>query len=70
MCAGEESNQSILKKVSPKYSLERLMLKLKLQCFDHPMSRADSLEKTLMLGRIEGKRRRRHQRKKMVRYHH
>ena len=51
------SNQSILKKVNPKYSLEGLMLKLKLQYFDHLMQRADSLGKTLMLGEIEGKRR-------------
>jgi len=52
------SNQSILKKVSPEYSLEGLMLKLKLQYFGHLMQRADSLEKTLMLGKIEGGRRR------------
>ena len=52
------SNQSILKEVSPKYSLERLMLKLKLQYFGHPMQRADSFEKTLMLGKIEGRRKR------------
>ena len=52
------SNQSILKKISPEYSLEELMLKLKLQYFGHLMRRADSLEKTLMLGKIEGKRRR------------
>ena len=44
------SNQSILKEISPEYSLERLMLKLKLQYFDHPMRRADSFEKTLMQG--------------------
>ena len=48
------SNQSILKEISPKYSLEGLMLKLKLQYFGHLMRRADSLEKTLMLGKIEG----------------
>ena len=48
------SNQSILKEVSPEYSLEGLMLKLKLQSFDHLMRRTDSLEKTLMLGKIEG----------------
>ena len=48
------SNQSILKEVSPEYSLEGLMLKLKLQNFGHLMRRADSLEKTLMLGKIEG----------------
>ena len=50
-------NQSILKEVSPEYSLEGLMLKLKLQYFDHLMQRADSFEKTLMLGKIEGRRR-------------
>ena len=52
------SNQSILKEISPRYSLEGLMLKLKLQYFGHLMRRADSLEKTLMLGKIEGRRRR------------
>ena len=52
------SNQSILKEISPEYSLKRLMLKLKLQYFDHLMQRADHLEKTLMLGKIEGRRRR------------
>ena len=52
------SNQSILKEISPEYSLEGLMLKLKLQYFSHLMRRADSLEKTLMLGKIEGRRRR------------
>ena len=52
------SNQFILKEISPEYSLEGLMLKLKLQCFGHLMQRADSLEKTLMLGKIEGARRR------------
>ena len=51
------SNQSILKEINPEYSLERLMLKLKLQYFGHLMQRADSLEKTLMLGKIEGRRR-------------
>ena len=51
------SNQSILKEISPEYSLERLMLKLKLQCFGHLMRIADSFEKTLMLGKIEGRRR-------------
>ena len=51
------SNQSILKEISPEYSLEGLMLKLKLQYFGHLMQRADSLEKTLMLGKIEGRRR-------------
>jgi len=52
------SNQSILKEISLEYSLEGLMLELKLQCFGHLMRRADSLEKTLMLGKIEGRRRR------------
>ena len=52
------SNQSILKEISPKYSLEGLMLKLKLQYFGHLMGRADSLDKTLMLEKIEGGRRR------------
>ena len=56
------SNQSILKEVNPDYSFEGLMLKLKLQYFGHLMRRADSLEKTLMLGKIEGRRRRRQQR--------
>ena len=56
------SNQSILKEINPEYSLEGLMLKLKLQYFDHPMQRADSLEKTLMLGEIGGRRRRGRQR--------
>ena len=52
------SNQSILKEISPEYSLEALMLKLKLQYFGHLMGRTDSFEKTLMLGKIEGERRR------------
>ena len=56
------SNQSILKEISPGCSLEGLMLKLKLQSFDHLMRRADSLEKTLMLGKIGGRRRRGRQR--------
>ena len=51
------SNQSILKEISPEYSLERLMLKLKLQYFGHLIQRADSYEKTLMLGKTEGRRR-------------
>ena len=51
----KRSNQSILKEISPEYSLEGLMLKLKLQYFGHLMRRADSLEKTLMLGKIEGR---------------
>ena len=56
------SNQSVLKEISPGCSLERLMLKLKLQYFGHLMQRADSFEKTLMLGKIEGRRRRGQQR--------
>ena len=56
------SNQSILKEISPEYSLEGVMLKLKLQYFGHLMRRADSFEKTLMLGKIEGRRRRGRQR--------
>ena len=56
------SNQSILMEISPEYSLEGLMLKLKLQYFGHLMQRTDSLEKTLMLGKIEGRRRRGQQR--------
>ena len=60
------SNQSILKEINPEYSLERLMLKLKLQYFGHLMWRADSLEKTLMLGKTEGRRRRGWQRKRWL----
>ena len=56
------SNQSILKEISPEYSLEGLMLKLKLEYFDHLMQRTDSLEKTLIMGKIEGRRRRGRQR--------
>ena len=56
------SNQSILKEISPEYSLEGLMLKLKLQYFGHLMQRTDSLEKTLVLGKIQGRRRRGRQR--------
>ena len=55
------SNQSILKEISPEYSLEGLMLKLKLQYFGHLIQRTGSLEKTMMLGKIEGRRRRRQQ---------
>ena len=58
----KESNQSNLKEISPEYSLEGLMLKLKLQSFGHLMRRTDSLEKTLMLGKIEGGRRKGRQR--------
>ena len=63
------SNQSILKEISPEYSLEGLRLRLKLQYFGHLMSRADSLEKTLMLGKIEGGRRS-GQQDEMVGWHH
>ena len=56
-CTARRSNQSVLKEVSPEYSLEGLMLKLKIQYFGHLMQRADSLEMTLMLGNIEGGRR-------------
>ena len=61
-CTARRSNQSILKEMSPEYSLEGLMLKLKLQYFGHLVRRVDSLEKTLMLGKIEGRRRRGQQR--------
>ena len=60
------SNQSILKEISPEYSLEGLMLKLKLQYFCHLMQRADPLEKSLMLGKIEGRKRRGHQRRRWL----
>ena len=60
------SNQSILREISPEYSLEGLMLKLKLQHFGHLMQTANSLEKTLMLGKIEGRRRRGRQRMKWL----
>ena len=60
--AARQSNQSVLKEISPEYSLEGQMLKLKLQCFEHLMQRADSLENTLILGKIEGRRRRGRQR--------
>jgi len=56
--AARRSNLSILKEINPEYSLEGLMLKLKLQYFGHLMGRANSLEKTLMLGKIEGRKRR------------
>ena len=64
------SNQSILKEISPEYSLEGQMLKLKLQYFGHLMWRANSLEKTLMLGKIEGRRRRGQQRMRWFWWHH
>ena len=60
------SNQSILKEISPEYSLEGLMMKLKLQYFGHLMRRTDSLEKTLMLGKIEGRRRKGQQRRRRL----
>ena len=63
------SNQSILKEINPEYSLEGLMLKLKLQYFGHLMQRADSLEKTLMLGKIEGRKRRGRQ-DEMIQWYH
>ena len=63
------SNQSILKEINPEYSLEGLTLKLKLQYFGHLMRRSDSLEKTLMLGKIEGRRGRRTA-EEQVRWHH
>ena len=62
LCTARRCNQSILKEISPEYSLGGLMLKLKLQYFGHLMRRTDSLEKTLMLGKIEGRRRRGQQR--------
>ena len=64
------SNQSILKEIGPEYSLEGLMLKLKLQYFGHLMGRNDSLEKTLMLGKIEGGRRRGPQKMRWLEWHH
>ena len=66
----KKSNQSILKKIIPEYSLEGLMLKLKLQYFGHLVRRADSLEKALMLGKIEGRRRRGTTEDKMVVWYH
>ena len=65
-CMARRSNQSILKEISPEYSLEKLMLKLKLQCFGHMMGRTDSLEKTLKLRKIEGRRRRGRQRIRLL----
>ena len=69
MLLERRSNQSILKETSPGCSLEGLMLKLKLQYFGHLMQRTDSFEKTLMLGKVEG-RRRRGQQDEMVEWHH
>ena len=65
-CTAKRSNRSILKEISPEYSLEGLMLKLKLQYFGHLIQRDDSFEKTLMLGKIKGRRRRVRQRKKRL----
>ena len=67
---GRRSNQSILKEISPEYSLEGLMLKLKLQYFGHLMRRADSFEKTLMLGKIEGREEKGTTEDEMVGWHH
>ena len=67
---GRSSNQSILKLISPEYSLEGLVLKLKLQSFGQLIQRADSLEKTLMLGKIEDRRRRGRQRMRWLEWHH
>ena len=64
------SNQSILKEISPEYSLEGLMLKLKLQYFGHLMQRTDSFEKTLMLGKIEGRKEKGTIENEMVGWHH
>ena len=64
------SNQSILKEISSEYSLERLMLKLKLQYFGHMRQRADSLEKTVMLRKIEGRRKRGMTEDEMIGWHH
>ena len=65
--AARRSNQPVLKEINPEYSLEGLMLKLKLQYFGHLMQKADLLEKILILGKIEGKRRRRATEEEMVR---
>ena len=68
--AARRSNQSILKEISPDYSLEGLMLKLKLQYFGHLMGRTDSFEKTLMLGKIEGRGKKGMTEGEMVGWHH
>ena len=65
-CIARRSNQSILKEISPEYSLEGWILRLKLQYFGHLMERTDSFEKTLMLGKIEGERRRGRQRMRLL----
>ena len=67
---GRKSNQSVLKEINPEYSLEGLMLKLKLQHFGHLMRRADSLEKTLMLGKIEDRKRKGTTEDEMVGWNH
>ena len=66
----KSSNQSILKEINLEFSLEELMLKPKLQCFGHLMRRADSLEKTLMLGKTEGRRRKGAAEDEMIRQYH
>ena len=66
LLTARRSNKSVLKEIKPEYSLEGLMLKLKLQYFGHLMQRADSMEKTLMMGKIEGKRRRGWQRERLL----
>ena len=68
--SARDSNQSILKEINPEYSLEGLMLKLKLQYFGHLMRRADSLEKTLMLGKIGGQQEKGKTEGEMVGWHH
>ena len=70
MVGSGRPNQSILKEINPEYSLEGLLLKLKLRYFGHLMQRADSLKKTLMLGKIEGRRRRGATKDEMVGWHH
>ena len=68
--AARRSNQSLLKEISPEYSLEGLTLKLKLQYFGHLIQRMESLEQTLMLGKIEGRKRRGITEDEMARWHH
>ena len=69
-CTARRSNESILKEINPEYSLEGLMLQLKLQNFGHLIQRANSLGKTLMLGKIGGRRRREARENEMVGWHH
>ena len=69
-CAAWRSNQSILKEIIPEYSLEGLILKLKLHYFGHLMQRTDSLEKTLMLGKVESRRKKGQTEDEMVGWHH